>query len=145
VTGTATVREESSVTHFKVEAKPSGRGSGATMSAGRPILVTVSALDSANSVVRTYAGTITFSSSDPHASVPTDYSFTLADAGKHTFTLTLRTAGPHTLTVRDTANATVTGTVKVRVTAGRGLGPGETWSQEACVGGVSDFRRVDRR
>ena len=51
-----------------------------------------------------YTGTVTFSSSDPQASLPSAYTFTAADAGVHTFTIALKTAGYQSITVSDTTN-----------------------------------------
>src|SRR5262249_60521183 len=48
-----------------------------------------------------YAGTVTFTSSDPQAAMPADYTFTSADNGVHTFTATLKTAGTQSLTATD--------------------------------------------
>src|SRR5207253_3196320 len=48
------------------------------------------------------------SSSDPHASLPANYTFTAADAGVHTFGITLRTAGAQSVTAADTASPSLT-------------------------------------
>jgi hypothetical protein len=48
----------------------------------------------ANGTVNTgYTGTVHFTSSDPRAVLPADYTFTAADQGVHTFSATLVTAG----------------------------------------------------
>jgi hypothetical protein len=49
-----------------------------------------------------YAGTIHFTSSDAHAILPGDYTFTAADHGTHTFSATLKTAGAQFLIATDT-------------------------------------------
>src|SRR5207237_2477636 len=53
-----------------------------------------------------YVGTVHFTSSDPQAILPADYTFTGAGAGKdngvHTFTATLKTAPVQSITVTDT-------------------------------------------
>ena len=51
-----------------------------------------------------------FSSSDPQAVLPADYTFTGADAGSHTFAVTLKTAGSQSVTATDKAAASITGT-----------------------------------
>src|SRR5207247_39139 len=59
-----------------------------------------------------YRGTVRVTSSDAQAVLPADYTFTAADAGRHTFTTTLKTAGSQSLTATDTAagfSATQTG------------------------------------
>jgi hypothetical protein len=62
--------------------------------AGQAGTLTVTALDTLGSVMTTgYTGTIHISSNDPQAVMPTDYTFTAADKGTHTFSATLKTAG----------------------------------------------------
>jgi hypothetical protein len=70
-----------------------------------------------------YAGTVTFSTSDAKATILNPvtgntvalegftYTFTAADAGARNFSVTLNTVGPQSITVTDTANATVTASV----------------------------------
>ena len=62
-------------------------------------------------LINGYTGTVTFSSTDLQAGLPTSYTFTPADAGVHTFSVTLKTAGLQSITVTDTATATMTGTL----------------------------------
>jgi ribosomal protein S6E (S10) len=50
-----------------------------------------------------YRGTVHFASTDPRAVLPADYSFTVGDAGTHTFTATLNTAGTWSVTATDNA------------------------------------------
>jgi hypothetical protein len=47
-----------------------------------------------------------FTSSDPQAVLPADYTFTAMDAGSHDFLATLKTAGNQTITVTDVTNPT---------------------------------------
>ena len=63
--------------------------------AGTPFTVTVTAKDASNTTITSYSGTIQFTSNDPIAVHPSDYTFTGGDAGVHTFTtgVTLKTAG----------------------------------------------------
>jgi hypothetical protein len=75
-----------------------------TAPTGNPLSVVVSAVDQYGNVALGYTGTVHFASSDPQAVLPADYTFTAADAGRHTFTPTLNTAGTQTLSVTDTAN-----------------------------------------
>ena len=65
----------------------------ATIAAGTPLNVTVSAIDSLGSVGTGFTGTVYFSSTDIQAGLPAAYTFTAADAGVQTFTVTLKTAG----------------------------------------------------
>src|SRR5438034_1243942 len=62
-----------------------------------------------------YTGTVHFTSSDPQAALPADYTFTAADAGVHTFTVTLITAGSRSVTATDTASPSITGSATVTV------------------------------
>lgn len=71
---------------------------------------TVTAEDSYGQVIPNYTGTVHFSSSDGQAVLPTDYTFTAADQGVHTFTAALGTAGTQSLSVADVASSAVTGT-----------------------------------
>jgi hypothetical protein len=66
---------------------------GTAVTAGTPLTVTITAIDSAGNTAPSYRGTIHFNSSDPQAALPADYTFTADDNGVHTFTAVLRTAG----------------------------------------------------
>jgi hypothetical protein len=72
--------------------------------AGGTGTVTVTALNASGGTNTGYTGTVHFSSSDPHAVLPADYTFTAADQGVHTFTVTLETAGTQAITATDSAN-----------------------------------------
>jgi hypothetical protein len=81
--------------------------------AGQPASLTVTARDQFGNVATDYAGTVHFSSTDPAAVLPPNFTFTSADAGAHTFPLTLSTPGPQSVTVTDvsagiTASASTT-------------------------------------
>jgi CSLREA domain-containing protein len=67
---------------------------------------TVTAKDSSGTTVTGYTGTVHFTSSDPRASLPADYTFVTSDNGSHAFSATLQTTGTQSLT----ATAGVTGT-----------------------------------
>jgi len=71
--------------------------------------LTVTALDASNKTITTYAGTIHFTSTDPHAQLPPDS--TLA-SGTGTFAVTLAIPGSQTITGTDTATASITGSSK---------------------------------
>lgn len=49
-----------------------------------------------------YTGSVHFSSSDPAAVLPSDYTYTIPDQGSHTFIATLNTQGAQTITATDT-------------------------------------------
>jgi hypothetical protein len=80
------------------------------VAAGAPGSFTVTGIDAYNNVASAYAGTVHFTSSDPQASLPGDYTFTAQDAGRHTgFSATLRTFGVQSITATDTMSG-ATGT-----------------------------------
>jgi hypothetical protein len=70
---------------------------------------TVTALNANGTVNTGYTGTVHFSSSDPHAVLPADYTFLPGDQGTHTFSATLKTAGSQSLTGTDTVTGSITG------------------------------------
>ncbi len=70
---------------------------------------TVTALNADGTVNTGCTGTVHFSSSDPQAVLPANYTFTATDQGVHTFTATLKTAGSQSITATDTATGSITG------------------------------------
>ena len=80
-----------------------------TAVANKPFNVTVTLKDRFGNVASSYRGTVFFSTSDLLAmqlgKMPSDYSFTASDAGKHTFSVTLLTPPSQTITVADTVNS----------------------------------------
>ncbi len=89
------VPNDAALDHFVI-ATPAGA------TAGQAFDVTVTAADSVGNTVTGYTGTITFSSSDPYASIsPASYAFQASDHGTKTFTagVTLRVAGSQTVSV----------------------------------------------
>jgi glucose/arabinose dehydrogenase len=92
----------------------------ASVVAGTPFDITVTARNAAGHVAAGYTGTVAFSTTDPNLGVvlPANYTFTAADHGMHTFTAggTLFTAGNQTLTATDTSDGAVRGTGGVTVT-----------------------------
>lgn len=89
----------------------------ASVQSGVSLAMTVTALDANRNIVTGYTGTIHFTSSDPHAVLPLNYPFTLADDGVHSFTLAFNSAGTQTVTVADTAGGPATGSVAITVIA----------------------------
>jgi hypothetical protein len=77
--------------------------------AGQAWSFTVDAVGSGGVIDPSYRGTVHFTSTDPFADLPDDYTFTDADAGQHTFTATPRSAGTWVLTATDTVTG-ITGT-----------------------------------
>ena len=81
------------------------------LNSGSPVSITITALDLTNAVATDYRGTIHFTSTDPSAILPADYTFTAADAGVHSFRGTFVSVQPLNITVTDNAKATITGSV----------------------------------
>ncbi len=82
----------------------------ASTTAGVGQNLTVTAFDAYGNLATGYTGTVHFTSTDPRAALPADYTFGGGDAGVHTFTATLKTAGTQSLTATDAHGATPTGT-----------------------------------
>jgi hypothetical protein len=87
----------------------------ASTPSGSPFSLTVSIQNGSGQPLPSYVGTVHLTSSDPQASLPSDYTFTPADAGTHTFSVTLNTPGRNaqqsqTITVTDTVTTTLTAT-----------------------------------
>ena len=86
--------------------------SGGAATAGSPAATTVTAKDGFGNTAASYAGTVSFSSSDATATLPANFTFTSADAGQHTFSVTFGLASSQSLFVTDgRANGSATFTV----------------------------------
>ncbi len=93
----------------------------ASATAGQAFTTSVTAVNSQGNPVASYAGTVHFTSTDPAAVLPADYTFTSADGGTHAFPVTLKTSGTQTITATDTKTASVTGNQGVNVTPAASL------------------------
>jgi hypothetical protein len=98
----------SGATHFSITTP-------AASTAGSAFSVTVTALDSSGNKFGDYTGTVHFTSSDLAAVLPSDYTFTAADNGSHTFSVILKTASVQNVTATDTAKPTEAGSGSVTV------------------------------
>jgi hypothetical protein len=78
--------------------------------AGTAHNLTVTAHAANGATATGYTGTVHFTSSDSAAVLPANYTFTLADAGSHTFSATLKTLGSRSISATDTSASTITGT-----------------------------------
>jgi hypothetical protein len=88
----------------------------ATIQAGVLLMFTVTAQDAYGNTVTEYGDTVTFTSSDPQAVLPQDYTFQTGDHGTHSFRGSLQTSGPQSITAADTSG--FFGTGMTNVTAG---------------------------
>src|SRR5262249_3682767 len=77
----------------------------------------VTAEDGNNNPVSGYTGTVHFTSTDPLAVLPANYTFTSADSGTHGFSVTLKTAGSQTVSLADTSNSSIAGSATLTVNA----------------------------
>jgi sugar lactone lactonase YvrE len=77
----------------------------------------ISGLLTVENPLTTYTGTMTFTSTDPQATLPANYTFTASSAGSNPISVTLRTAGPQCVTATDTSNPAVTSTACTNVSA----------------------------
>jgi hypothetical protein len=82
--------------------------------AGQTQNITVTAKDPYGNTATGYAGTVTFTSNDPQASLPADGPLT---SGVGHFSLIFYTAGRDTLTATDTVDSSITGSGTVTVNA----------------------------
>jgi hypothetical protein len=76
-----------------------------TARSGAPQVFTVSARTASGGLVGSYRGTVHFSSSDPNAILPDDYTFNAADNGQHSFAGVLFNVGTDSITVTDNSPA----------------------------------------
>jgi hypothetical protein len=67
--------------------------SATTTTAGSAVSITVQAQDSTGVPLTNFTGTVSLTSTDPHAVLPGSYAYTNADSGTHAFSVTLVTAG----------------------------------------------------
>jgi hypothetical protein len=91
-------------TAFSITGLPSSVTAGSLQS------ITVRSVDGYGNFSPDYTGTVHFTSSDPQAGLPSDYTFTAADRGTHVFAAVLRTAGTQSVTATDTSDPGFTGT-----------------------------------
>jgi predicted outer membrane repeat protein len=83
--------------------------------AGEPFGVTVIALDANGHTASSFPGSIHFSSTDPNAILPDDYTFTPSDGGVASFSITLQTEGSQQLVVNDVDIPTIRTSATVTV------------------------------
>jgi hypothetical protein len=79
----------------------------ASTTAGQTVSLALTAWDHYGNIATGYTGTVTFASSDPHATLPASYTFTAADNGTRTFDVVFRTAGAPSIKVTDTAGEVI--------------------------------------
>jgi hypothetical protein len=78
-----------------------------SITAGQAFSLILTARDHDGNIATGYTGTVTFTSSDPQATLSASYTFTAADNGTHTFDAALRTAGAQSIKVTDPAGKVI--------------------------------------
>jgi uncharacterized repeat protein (TIGR03803 family) len=112
-----TVFEFSTGSSFAVSGLP------ASAVAGTSTTFTVAAQNADGSANNAYTGTVHFTTSDPQAMLPADFTFSAADDGVHTFNVTFKTAGSQSITVTDLGDNLIKGTsTPITVTAASAVG-----------------------
>jgi hypothetical protein len=114
ITGSANVKVSAAAASIFQIAAP------ASVVAGSPFSITVTAYDAYGNVAKSYLGAVHFTTTDQGNGValPADYTFTAQDQGRHVFAgVVLTTPGSQTLTATDKTNGTIKGNKKVRVNA----------------------------
>ncbi len=84
-----------------------------TVFVGDAFNLTVAARDAFGNTTPAYSGTAHFTSSDPSASLPANYTFVAGDNGQHTVSATLRTPGNQNVVATDVATPTITGSAGI--------------------------------
>jgi len=85
--------------------------------AGNNCSITITAKDTNGNVNAGYRGTVHFTSSDPAAILPANYTFTAADQGVHAFNVVLKTAGSRTVTATDNGSPSLVVSDSITVNA----------------------------
>jgi hypothetical protein len=80
------------------------------ITAGDVGIFTVTAYDQYGNVATGYTGVVHFTSSDPAAELPDNYTFTASDQGSQMFAAALHTTGTQSITATDTVDGSITGT-----------------------------------
>jgi uncharacterized cupredoxin-like copper-binding protein len=97
-TGTITTTVgKAPVSYFVISGVPT------TSTAGNSFKFNVKAYGDDNQIKTDYTGTISFTSTDANAGLPSDYTFQLSDSGSKDFLITYKTVGEQTFTVKDSS------------------------------------------
>src|SRR5207248_2217577 len=81
----------------------------ATTTAGVTNSFSVTVRDAFSNTATGYVGTVHFSSTDPSAALPANYTFTSGDAGVKNFAAALKTSGTRSISAADTVTGSITG------------------------------------
>ena len=115
ITATGAVTASLTATESSITVKPAAAsilevtGFPTSDTAGTAGNVVVTAYDPYGNVATGYTGTVSLSSSDPRAVLPSSFTFP-GTTGTYIFAVTLETAGAQSITATDTATSSITGT-----------------------------------
>ena len=115
ITATGAVTASLTATESSITVKPAAAsilevtGFPTSDTAGAAGNVVVTAYDAYGNVATGYTGTVSLTSSDPLAVLPSSFTFP-GTTGTHTFAVMLETVGAQSITATDTATSSITGT-----------------------------------
>jgi len=89
--------------------------------AGSSFKINVKAYGDDNQIKTDYTGTIHFTSTDPKAILPSDYTFSASDYGSKDFTITYKTAGEQSFTIKDSVSGISKDSIKTLVKPGNAI------------------------
>lgn len=117
-TSTSGTSSQGPVARFEIE------NLAATVNINDALSFRIRAVNASGNTVTSYTGTVTFTSTDNNAQLPTPYTFQASDQGSKTFdlSLTFRTAGSQRLTVAQQGNPLIRGERTVQVLQSRAVG-----------------------
>ena len=110
--------------------------------AGTSFSATITARDESGNLLTSYVGTLTFTSSDSQAILPSPATLT---SGTGTFTITLKTVGSETITVSDGTATSTSGLITVNPTGASKLVYTAGASQSISASDVSSVITVQRQ
>jgi PKD repeat protein len=114
----------------------------ASATAGSAFSATITARDESGNIITSYAGTLTFTSSDGQAILPGSSSLT---SGTGTFSVTLKTVGSETITVSDGTTTSTSGVITVNPSPASKLVYTVGASQSITISDVSSVITVQRQ
>lgn len=117
--------------HFEVTGGP------ASITAGVPFDLTVTAKNGDSTTDTGYTGTVYFSSTAAVATLPAPYTFVAGDNGTKTFSVTLGTAGSQTVSVSDDSNPGIAGWWKLDEGTGTATADSSGLGQTGTITGAA--------
>jgi hypothetical protein len=113
--------------HCVLEPCPGSPPFSTAVPSGSRFSIFVVALDSGDSPDQNFAGVVRFSSTDPAATLPAEYTFVPPHRGGQGFSVILRTRGDQTITVTDAAGKLLPGSLVMTVLATKAVPTTSGW------------------